>query len=274
MSPEEAIAALVGERLAHRRAGDPPFVLGLCGAQGSGKSTIADRLTGRFGPSAVLSLDDLYHRKATRQQLAQEVHPLFATRGVPGTHDVVLGVETISAIRRGEAVRLPRFDKAIDDRAPVEDWPHVPQDCALLIFEGWCVGARAQQENALLDPINALEAEEDGAGNWRRCVNESLARHYPMLFAPLDALVLLLPPDWPTVLAWRSQQEDALRAVHGAGGSVMDARQLARFVAHYERVTRHIWDEMPLRADLCLRLDRDRKLLSCSTDARHPSRSR
>ncbi len=262
MSPETAIAALVAERLARRRAGDPPLILGLCGAQGSGKSTVAARLAGQVERSAILSLDDLYLTRAERQTLAREAHPLFATRGVPGTHDVALGVETIAAVARGEAVPLPRFDKAIDDRAPRSTWPCAPEGCELLIFEGWCVGARPQDEAELAAPLNALEAVEDADGIWRRHVNAALATDYPRLFAPIDALVLMMPPEWSTVLRWRTQQEEALRRARGAGAGVMDDAQLARFVSHYERLTRHIWAEMPDRADLCLKLAEDRSLLA------------
>ncbi len=260
MSPETAIAALVADRLARRRPGDPPLILGLCGAQGSGKSTIAARLAKQVERSAILSLDDLYLTRAERQRLARAVHPLFATRGVPGTHDVTLGVETIAAIVRGEAVALPRFDKAIDDRAPPWTWPCAPKGCQLLIFEGWCVGARAQDAAALVAPLNMLEAAEDADGTWRRHVNAALASDYPRLFAPIDPLVLLVPPDWSTVLRWRTQQEEALRRTRGPGAGVMDDMQLARFVSHYERLTRHIWAEMPGRADLCLTLAEDRTL--------------
>ena len=260
MSPEDRIAALVADRLAARQPGDPPLVLGLCGAQGSGKSTVAAWLAARFGPSAVLSLDDLYCTRADRQRLARKVHPLLATRGVPGTHDVALGMATITALQWGEAVALPRFDKAVDDRAPINEWPMAPRDCALLIFEGWCVGATPQEDSALTAPINALEAEEDVEGVWRRYVNAALATDYVPLFGMIDLLALLMPPDWPTVLRWRTEQEEALRRSRGSAEGVMDDAQLARFVSHYERLTRHIWQEMPGRADLCLRLAADRSL--------------
>ena len=260
MIPDEAIGALVAARLARRRAGDPPLILGLCGAQGSGKSTIAARLCEQFARSAVLSLDDLYRTRAERARLARDIHPLWATRGVPGTHDVDLGIATIAAIRRGERVALPRFDKAADDRKAVENWPAAPADCALLIFEGWCVGARLQAEADLTAPLNRLEAEEDAAGVWRRHVNAALGRDYPPLFGLVDLLVLMTPPDWTTVLRWRSEQEAALRRTGGEGAGVMDAAALARFVSHYERLTRHIGAEMPSRADLWLRQRADRSV--------------
>lgn len=260
MSPEDAVAALVEQRLTLHR-GDRPLVLGLCGAQGSGKSTIAGRLAARFPGSAVLSLDDLYRTRDERMALARQVHPLFATRGVPGTHDVDLGVATIAAVRAGRSIALPRFDKAVDDRAPESGWPSSPPDCRLLIFEGWCVGAVAEDDAALVAPVNRLEAEEDPNGIWRRYANSALARDYPALFDTLDMLALLMPPDWPTVLRWRTEQEGAL------GARAMTPAQLSRFVGHYERLTRHIWREMPDRADLTLRLAGDRSLASIDRTA-------
>ena len=255
MSPEAPIAALVARRLAQRPDGRP-LVLGLCGAQGSGKSTIAARLARRFPRSAILSLDDLYRTRAERLDLACRVHPLFATRGVPGTHDVALGMATIAGVLAGEPVPLPRFDKATDDRRPAEQWPHAPADCELLIFEGWCVGARSQDAAELVDPVNALEAGEDAEGIWRHAVNDALARDYPALFAPIGILALLVPPDWPTVLRWRTEQEAGLMA------RGMDEAQLGCFVQHYERLTRHIWHSMPSYADLTLYLDEGRQVVT------------
>jgi D-glycerate 3-kinase len=35
---------------------------------------------------------------------------------------------------------------------------------------------------------------------------------------------------------------------------------VARFIAHYERITRHLLDEMPARADILLHLDAARQV--------------
>nr|WP_229664505.1 kinase [Sphingomonas metalli] len=235
-----------------------PLVIGLCGAQGSGKSTLAARLAARFPDSAVLSLDDLYLPRAARAALAASVHPLFATRGVPGTHDVALGLDIFARLDAGLPVSLPRFDKAADDRVPAAAWPRAAMPCRLILFEGWCVGARAQADEALARPVNALEASDDRDGAWRYAVNAALAGDYARLFARIDDLVLLAAPDWPTVPRWRREQERALRQ-RTTGIGIMDEAALIRFVAHYERLTRWILDEMPLRA-LTLRLDAERRL--------------
>ncbi|WP_313392728.1 kinase [Sphingobium yanoikuyae] len=232
-------------------------VLGLCGAQGSGKSTLAQALQARMRvrgvASAILSIDDLYLTKGEREVLAGSVHPLLRTRGVPGTHDVALGLRVLDALAAGRAVRLPRFDKAVDDRLPEGAWPAAEAGLRLLILEGWCVGARAQEASELDAPVNALERDEDGDGRWRRFVNAALAGDYQTLFGRIDALALLAAPDFEVVQGWRTQQEAALRA--GGGSAVMNDAQVARFIQHYERLTRHILDEMPARADLVVALD-------------------
>ena len=109
----------VTQSLAQRaKTGETPPLVGFSGCQGSGKSTLvalmAMVMREVYGVSTVvLSLDDFYLTKATRAALAKSIHPLFATRGVPGTHDLALLKETISALRQpgaGGAVAVPTFD--------------------------------------------------------------------------------------------------------------------------------------------------------------------
>lgn len=235
------------------------MLVGLCGAQGSGKSTLAAAVARALPETVVLSLDDLYRTRAERRDLAATVHPLFATRGVPGTHDVDLGIATLDALRAGARIRLPRFDKARDDRLPTARWPEAGA-ARLILFEGWCVGARPIADADLAEPINALERNEDGDGRWRRSWNAALAGSYQALFARIDRLVLLEAPGWETVLRWRTEQEHTLRAAGAGGPGVMDDAAIARFIQHYERLTRHILAEMPGRADLVLPLDERRGL--------------
>src|SRR5262249_32807486 len=103
--------------LAARIAAMPhPVRVALAGPQGSGKATdarVLQLLLREAGLKAVtLSLDDLYLPKAARVRLARDVHPLLATRGVPGTHDVALGVDVLHRLARTGETQLPRFDKA------------------------------------------------------------------------------------------------------------------------------------------------------------------
>lgn len=247
--------------------GPRPLILGICGAQGSGKSTLARGLVETVAVrAATLSLDDLYFGKVARAGMARDIHALLATRGVPLTHDITLGCAILDAVRAGQAVRLPRFDKASDEPLPEAQWEAVDGPLDLLILEGWCIGAAAQPAADLIAPVNDFERAEDPDGIWRRAVNAALAGPYQRLFARIDRLVLLAAPGFEVVQGWRAQQESELRATLAAQGRdpalAMSDAQIVRFIQHYERITRAILHEMPARADLTLHLDRDRAVIS------------
>jgi D-glycerate 3-kinase len=252
-----------------------PAIIGINGAQGSGKSTLAlflaewlDRETG-LG-CARLSLDDVYLDRAERRALAAGVHPLLATRGVPGTHDVALAhdlLDTLTDTSSHRTVHLPIFDKALDDRAPQSEWPSVQGPVDVVLFEGWCVGARPQSPDRLTRPVNELEAREDSDGSWRRYVNWRLETDYAELFARLNALVMLRVPDFDKVFAWRRLQEQKLRERRGHGqldrsqDRTYTDEQLRRFIMHYERLTRHMLTTVPGFADSIIDIDENHRLL-------------
>ncbi len=262
----ERLHAPLADRIAAVAMG-PAFVVGICGPQGSGKSTtvrvVAALLEARGLTVATLSLDDLYLPLADREALARDVHPLLRTRGVPGTHDVTLGLAVLDGLAGEGGTALPRFDKAADDRAPAGTWPVVAGPVDVVLLEGWCVGARPEAPEALAEPVNALERERDPDGTWRAYVNAALAGPYRALFGRLDLLVLFTAPDFAAVLAWRREQEAKLRARLAEAGQEADRAmsddEVAVFVQHYERLTRHIARETPPRADLVIALDADRR---------------
>lgn len=230
-----------------------PLIVGINGAQGSGKSTLCrflEVLLAARGLRAVtLSLDDLYLTRNERAGLAEAVHPLFATRGVPGTHAVGMGMAIIEQVLAGRPVTLPWFDKAQDERAAKGNYVSGPVD--VLLFEGWCVGAVPQTEGALKTPVNQLEAKEDGDGLWRGLVNRFLGGDYARLFGQIDLLVMLRIDGFKTVLVNRQRQEEKLAAINPEAPGLMDETQLIRFCAHYQRLTEHMLAEMPARADIC-----------------------
>ena len=256
----ERVCAPLAARAVTLRSGlHRTVVLGLCGAQGSGKSTVAAAtvalIQARGLTAVTLSLDDFYLSREARGWLARKVHPLMAVRGPPGTHDVALACGVLDHLARPGSTPLPGFDKATDERRPQSAWPQVQGPIDVVILEGWCVGARPQPKAQLIPPINELEHLEDPDGRWRRYVDRQLAQPYQALFARLDALVLLAAPGFEVVRDWRTEQEHKLRARTGGG---MDDAAVARFVEHYERLTRWILDEMPGRADWTVPLAADR----------------
>lgn len=232
------------------------LIAGIQGAQGSGKSTaarvLAHWLEEELGlRTAVLSLDDLYLTRAEREEKARAIHPLFATRGVPGTHDVALGLDLFDALAQGAPVALPRFDKAADDRFPPVEWQQINAPIDVLLFEGWCVGLPPQDETALITPVNALESLEDADGCWRRAVNAALASDYAALFVWIDFTIVLQVDTMASIGAWRTQQESQLAK------PLLSGAAMTRFLQHYERLTRHALEVMPGRADALFHVSSD-----------------
>lgn len=238
-----------------------PAVVGISGAQGSGKSTLAALLVSELqalGISAqTVSLDDYYLGKAARQQLAQQVHPLLAQRGVPGSHDIQRALADAHAVLTGKLVNLPVFDKASDDRLT----DLAAQQLDLLIVEGWCLGIKAQTEHELILPLNALEAEADTDGRWRHYVNQQLAGPYADYWRLLQPLIWLKAPDWQSICRWRAKQEQQLWQQRGDG---MNEQELSRFMLPFQRLTQASFQQLPLRADYTVQLDINQQAVAVS----------
>jgi len=240
-------------------------LIGLSGLQGSGKSTLAAQLVSAariLGVAAfTMSIDDFYLSRRARQQLARTVHPLLATRGVPGTHDVELLLRTLDALHHASPTRparVPKFDKGRDTRQPPSRWRNVKRAPDLVLLDGWCVGVPAEPAAALRRPLNALERNEDADARWRTYVNTQLAQRYAALWRRCDRLLVLQAPGFGVVARWRDEQEQALRRRHAP--RAMSTTALHRFLMHYERVSRQALRTLPARANICLRLDANRRV--------------
>jgi D-glycerate 3-kinase len=230
-----------------------PRRVGIGGGQGAGKSTLGTLIESACSVvglrACVLGLDDFYLTKQERRTLAMQVHPLFETRGPPGTHDVTRCRETLIGLAGPGRIELPIFDKGLDDRV-AERSIEGPFD--VVILEGWCVGAIAGTDQDLVAPINALEEREDQDARWRRYVDLQLESSYAALWAELDEVVFLQVPDLSAVRRWRTQQEENLPAERR-----LDAAEIDRFVQHYERVTRSMLADLSKQADWVVQLADD-----------------
>lgn len=260
---------MVDDIIATRERLGRTVMIGLCGPQGSGKSSTAQRLVERLGAlglkAVARSLDDFYLTRQDRGALARTIHPLLATRGVPGTHDLAMlhaTLDQLASAQPGAIVALPTFDKTTDDRAPRPLWPSSAGCVDVVILEGWCVGARPQPHEALEMPVNALETIEDPDATWRTSINDQLAGPYAALFGRLDRRYLLRAPSFDVVFQWRAEQENGLERPQDGSRPPMTESQLRRFIAHYERLTLWLAEDEPAdlvvdigidRAPLCLR---------------------
>ena len=227
--------------------------IGIGGGQGAGKSTLSD-LIEKAGEIlgekiTVLHLDDFYLTKAERRRLAESEYPLFETRGPPGTHDVSLLNSALRALLAGESTEVPVFDKSRDDRVGTVA---VDASCDRVVVEGWCVGAIAQRDEELRDPINELEAKQDTQGTWRRLINDHLRNEYRRLGELLHCIVYLQVPSLEAVVRWRLQQENSNPADLRRGKEWVE-----RFVEYFQRITESMLRQAPEYADVVVKLDED-----------------
>ena len=240
-------------------------IIGLSGGQGAGKSTITSILKfilkKKYGLDiCIFSIDDFYKTKIERIKMSKKIHPLFLTRGVPGTHDLGLINKTIKKLKEKKfrTVVIPKFDKSIDDRSKKVKWQKIEKPPHLIIFEGWCVGARQQRNSALKKSLNLIEKKYDVDLNWRKTVNNHLKNQYKKLFNKLDKLVYLKAPSFDCVFKWRLLQEQKMKLT-SKNKKIMSKPQIKRFIMFYERITRHMMKDSSKISDLTIFLDKSHR---------------
>lgn len=240
-----------------------PLLVSINGAQGTGKSTLTSFvkliLESELNyQTAAFSIDDFYLTHKERENLAQDVHPLLITRGVPGTHDIDLLKSAIDQLKNKNTCRLPLFNKAIDDRKPQSEWININQPVDIILFEGWCNNSPYQTDVELKQPINDLEKNEDENGTWRSYANEQLKIYHNKIFQHSDLTIMLKAPDFNSVYQWRKLQEEKLRAnTKSSSNKIIDNNELNRFIQHYERITRHTLKHLPDNVDVLLPISQD-----------------
>ena len=240
-------------------------IIGLSGGQGTGKSTITSILKFIFKKKynldlCVFSIDDFYKTKSQRIKMSKTIHPLFRTRGVPGTHDVKLLTNVIQKLKKKnfKAVLVPKFDKSKDDRFKKTKWQKIKTAPQIIILEGWCVGATQQKKSELIKPTNKIEKELDNKLIWRNKVNNLLKYEYKRLFKKIDKLVYLKAPDFNHIFKWRLVQEQKLKLT-SKSKRTMSKTQVKEFIMFYERITKHMMKNYSKISDLTIFLDKNHR---------------
>jgi len=238
--------------------------LGFSGGQGSGKTTVVKILKiilKKFFKRKihVSSIDDFYKTLKDRNKMSYTAHPLFKTRGVPGTHDINLIKNFFYFIKRKnfKKTKLPKFDKSIDDRLKKKYWFNVKEKPEIVILEGWCVGAQSQSNFLIKKPINILEKYEDQNLTWRKYVNEKLKKEYKKLFAMIDCYIFMKVPNFNMVFKWRLLQENKLRKKSQFKRKIMSYNEIKRFIMFYQRITLQMIKDLSKSASIVMFLNKN-----------------
>jgi D-glycerate 3-kinase len=271
---EDYFIPLADEIRLHQSSAKKPYFVGINGSQGSGKSTLTDFLKDYLTETyslnvVVMSLDDFYFSRIERQIIAADVHPLFVTRGVPGTHNMSQAKMVLHNLKHQQPTVIPRFNKATDDPYPINAWTKVDNTVDVVIFEGWCWGVESQTADQLKTPVNTFEANEDHNADWRNHVNLQLSLHYLPLYSLMDQWIMLKAPSFGEVFAWRLEQELKLKAATDDNPGIMNEQQIQRFIQHYQRLTEHSLHTLPNKCDHVFELDSSRAIIAHKIKAIH-----
>ena len=241
--------------------------LGLSGGQGAGKTTVVGILKiilKKYFKRKIetVSIDDFYKTLKERIQMSKRVHPLFKTRGVPGTHDTNLIKKLFTSIKtkKFKKFKIPKFNKSIDDRSKKIFWHNINTKPEIIILEGWCVGAKSQSNFLIRKSLNTLEKNEDKNLIWRKYVNKMLKKEYKKIFSMIDYLIFMKVPNFRMVFKWRLLQENKLRKKVHSNKKIMSYSEIRRFIMFYERITLQMIKDLGKSASAVISLKKNHEI--------------
>ena len=248
-----------------------PYFVGLAGGQGTGKTTISSLIKiilMRYFKLKVfkISIDDFYKTRKERINLSKKVHPMLLTRGVPGTHDInmILNFFKKSKSKKFRRLKLPTFNKAVDDRFNKKKWHDLKNKPDVIIFEGWCVGAKSEDSITLKKTINSMEKLKDQRQIWRKYVNQQLKTKYKNLYSQLNCLIYLKAKNFRLLQKWRLKQERKLwlKSKKNSKLKIMDRGDIIKFMQTYQRITQNMFKYMPKYASIIFNLNSNHQIKS------------
>jgi D-glycerate 3-kinase len=248
-----------------------PYFVGLAGGQGTGKTTISSLikiiLIKYFKLKVFrISIDDFYKTRKERVTMSKRIHPMFLTRGVPGTHDIDMMLSFFKKIKskKFKRLKLPTFNKVIDDRFSKKHWYDLKNKPDVIIFEGWCVGAKSEKNNTLKKTINSMESIKDHKQIWRKFVNWQLKSKYKNLYSQLNCLIYLKAKNFSLLQKWRLKQERKLlvKSKKNLKSKIMNTEDVLDFMQTYQRITQNMFKNMPKYASIILNLNSNHQIKS------------
>ena len=248
-----------------------PYFVGLAGGQGTGKTTTSSLLRIiliKYFRLKVfrISIDDFYKTRKERIRLSKRIHPMLLTRGVPGTHDIGMMLSFFKKVKRKQfkRLKLPTFNKAIDDRFSKKHWYDLKNKPDVIIFEGWCVGAKSEKNNTLKRTINSMERLKDRKQIWRKYVNQQLKSKYNNLYSQLNCLIYLKAKNFNLLQKWRLKQEHKLwlKTKKSSNHKIMSKGDVINFMQTYQRITENMFKKMPRYASIILNLNSNHQIKS------------
>ena len=187
-------------------------------------------------------------------------------RGVPGTHDFKIISQFFKKIKikNFKNIKVPRFDKSIDDRCNKRLWYNIKSRPDVVILEGWCVGAKAQKNSQISKPINSLEKIKDPDLVWRKYVNTQLKIHYKNLFKQLNEIIYLKANNFRELQQWRIKQEKTLwlKSKNRKNLRVMSRGDIINFMQTYQRITQNMFKDVPKYASIIMKLNSNHQINS------------
>ena len=246
-----------------------PLIIGLAGGQGTGKTTITSIISiilKKYFKLDIfkISIDDFYKTRKQRTLLSKNKHSLLMTRGVPGTHDIDIMLNFFKKIKvkNFKILKLPKFNKGVDDRCKQSLWYKIQSKPDVVILEGWCVGARSQNSKELKKPVNSLEKIHDQNFKWRQYVNYQLKTKYKKLFNQLDYILFLKAKNFSLLRRWRLKQEKKLwlKSKNKKNLKIMNKSEVKNFMDTYQRITQQMFKDMPKYSSIVMNLNNNHQI--------------
>ena len=156
-----------------------------------------------------------------------------------------------------KTILLPKFDKSVDDRVEKKKWYKIKKKPDIVIFEGWCVGAKPQKNKELKKPINDLEKNYDQSLKWRKYVNNQLLTKYKKFNNMLDYLIYLKAENFKILRTWRLKQEIklSLNSKKKKNLKIMSKQEVLIFMMTYQRITESMFKYASKYASVLMNLN-------------------